>query len=55
MSLESVEELVRQALMRVPNDPSSAHQLAEYRAQRREAYRSQPTPLTAHPPMHLGG
>ena len=53
LSLESVEELVRQALMRVPNDPSSAHQLAEYRAQRREATRSQLTPLTSHLPLHL--
>ena len=41
--------------MRVTNYPTTAHQLAEYRAQRREAFRSQSIPLTAHLPMHLGG
>ena len=39
--------------MRVPNDLTSAHQLAEYRAQHREATRSQLTPLTSHLLMHL--
>ena len=54
LSLESVQELVRQALMRMPNDLNSAHQLVEYRAQRREASRRQLIPLRAHLPMHLG-